>query len=322
MRRCSQVPRAKRVFVSDVHLKETVAVTYSSVLGLGDEEVENDGLNDTPDTEDNVGLPGNVLQSDGDTKLHDKHGSVGEEGAEGHTLGSHLVAENLDGVESLERSPANGVADLEKVDPGEDSPADWWGDGISLRLVVEISDVGDRGRNSDTDPAESTNDVDDEQHGATTDSVSEGGTKSSKGNLDSVHSHGNIVLLSAILDTGSVEESAEVVRDDAVAGPLSKERNKTVAGESVKGSAAAEKSAVVPPSLVATVHLKMLLVLVELELNPFTLRVTMAVEAGKVLLGELLLSVGVQPSRRLGEKHGAETNDTREHELKANGDHP
>jgi hypothetical protein len=294
----------------------------SSVLGLRDEEVEDDGLHDTPNAEDDVGLPSNVLQSDRNTKLHDKHGSVGEEGAEGHALGSHLVAENLNGVESLKGSPANGVEDLEEVDPGEDSLTNWRGDSINLFLVIEISDVGDRGRNSDTDPAESTNDVDDEQHRTATDSVSEGGTESSKCNLNSVHSHSDVVLLSAILDTGSVKESAKVVRDDAVSGPLTKEGDETVAGKSVKGSTAAEKGAVVPPSLVTAVQLEMLLVLVKLELNPFTLRVTVAMEVGEVLLGELLLSVGVQPSRRLGKKHSAEANDTREHELKANGNHP
>ena len=78
--------------ISKVHIKRIFVVTYSSVLGLGDEEVEDTGLADTPDAEDNVCLPGDVLQSDGNTELHDKHSSVGEERAEGHTLGSHLVA--------------------------------------------------------------------------------------------------------------------------------------------------------------------------------------------------------------------------------------
>jgi hypothetical protein len=302
--------------------KDEVKFLESSVLGLGDEEVENDGLDDTPDAEDNVGLPGNVLQSDGDTELHDKHSSVGEERAECHTLSSHLVAENLDGVESLERSPADRVEDLEEVDPGQDSLADWGSDSVNLLLVVKIGDVGDGGRDSDTNPAESTDNVDDEKHGTTTDSVSEGGTESGKSDLNSVHSHSDIVLLATVLDTSSVEESAEVIRDNTVTSPLTEKRDETVAGETVEGSTGGEESTVVPPSLVTTVQLKMLLVLVELELDPLTLGVTVTVESGEVLLGKLLLSVGVQPSRRLGEKHGAEANDTREHELKTNGDHP
>jgi hypothetical protein len=129
-------------------------------------------------------------------------------------------------------------------------------------------------------------------------------------------------LLATILDTSSVEESAEVVRDNTVSSPLTEERDETVAGETVEGSTGREESTVVPPSLVRTVQFKMLLVLVELELDPLTLRVAVAMEFSEVLLGKLLLPVGVQPSRGLGEKHGAETNHTREHELKANRDHP
>ncbi|KAI6765732.1 hypothetical protein HG530_006802 [Fusarium avenaceum] len=66
----------------------------------------------------------------------------------------------------------------------------------------------------------------------------------------------------------------------------------------------------------------MLLVLAELELDPLTFRVAMAVESDKVLGGEFLLSAGVEPSRRLWEEHGTESNDAGEHELKANRDHP
>lgn len=129
-------------------------------------------------------------------------------------------------------------------------------------------------------------------------------------------------MLGTLLDTSSVEEGAEVVRDDTVTSPLTEERDETVAGETVEGSTGGEESTVVPPSLVTTVHLKMLLVLVKLELDPLTLGVTVTVESGEVILSKLLLSVGVQPSRRLGQKHGAEANDTREHELKTNRDHP
>ena len=183
-------------------------------------------------------------------------------------------------------------------------------------------DVGNGGRDSNTNPAESTDNVDDEEHGTTTDSVSKGGTESGKGDLNSVHSHGDIDLLGTFPDTSSVEEGAEVVRDDTVTSPLTEERDETVAGETVEGSTGGEESTVVPPSLVTTVHLKMLLVLVKLELDPLTLGVTVTVEFGEVILSKLLLSVGVQPSRRFGQKHGAEANDTREHELKTNRDHP
>lgn len=66
----------------------------------------------------------------------------------------------------------------------------------------------------------------------------------------------------------------------------------------------------------------MLLVLSDLELDPFTLGVAVAVESDQVLPGLLLLVAGVQPSRRLGEPERAKGNDAREHQLKTKGDHP
>lgn len=305
-----------------VRREDVVKLLKSAVLGLRDEEVKDDGLANTPDAENNVSLPRDVLQSNGNTELHDKHSSVGEERAEGHTLGSDLVAEDLNGVEGLERSPANRVEDLEEVNPGQNSLANRGSDSVGLGLVVEIGDVGDRGRDSDTDPAKSANKVDNEKHGAATDSVSKTSTDSGEDNLDSVHAQGDLGLSPSLLDTGGVEESTEIIGDDTVASPLAEERDETVAGETVDGGLVAEKSTVVPPSLVATVHLKMFLVLMKLELDPFTIRVSTAVELDEVLGGKLLLSASVQPSRRLRKQHGAKEDGAREHELETDRDHP
>jgi hypothetical protein len=305
-----------------VRREDVVKLLKSAILGLGDEEVEDDGLADTPDAEDNVGLPRDVLESNRDTELHDKHSGIGEERAEGHTLGSDLVTEDLDRVEGLERSPTNGVEDLEEVDPGQNSLADRGSDCIGLGLVVEVGNVGNRGGDSDTDPAKSTNKVDNEKHGTATDSVSKKSSESGEDNLDSVHAQGDLCLCPSLLDTGGVEESTEVVGDDTVASPLAEKRDETVAGETVDGGLVAEQSTVVPPSLVATVHLKMFLVLMKLELDPFAVRVSMTVELDEVVDGQLLSTASVQPTRGLREQHGKEEDGAREHELKANRDHP
>ena len=66
----------------------------------------------------------------------------------------------------------------------------------------------------------------------------------------------------------------------------------------------------------------MLLVLVQLELNPFTLGVALSVKPDQVLSGLLLLVVSVEPSRGLGEPHGAEGDDGGEHQLETERDHP
>lgn len=66
----------------------------------------------------------------------------------------------------------------------------------------------------------------------------------------------------------------------------------------------------------------MLLILVKLELDPFTLGVALAVKPDQVLGGLLLLVVSVEPSRGLGEPHGAEGDDGGEHQLETEGNHP
>jgi hypothetical protein len=43
--------------------------TYSTVLSLWNHEVEDGGLDGTPDAEDNISLPGDILESNGDTEL-------------------------------------------------------------------------------------------------------------------------------------------------------------------------------------------------------------------------------------------------------------
>ena len=43
-----------------------------AVLGLGDEEVDDDSLHGAPHTEDDVSLPADVLEGDRESKLVDK----------------------------------------------------------------------------------------------------------------------------------------------------------------------------------------------------------------------------------------------------------
>lgn len=138
-----------------------------------------------------------------------------EERGEGHALGAHLVAENLDGQESLERSPADGVGNLEEVDPGEHGLRDGGGDVGGSLLVIAVLDVGDGGGDDDADPAETAHNVDGEQHGATADLVDDGGTETGEDDLDSVHAELDVHLRLLTLDTSGVKEGRQVVGDDA-----------------------------------------------------------------------------------------------------------
>jgi hypothetical protein len=46
--------------------------TYTTVLGLGDEEVDDSGLEEVPDDEDDISLPRDLLERDGPSELVDK----------------------------------------------------------------------------------------------------------------------------------------------------------------------------------------------------------------------------------------------------------
>jgi hypothetical protein len=96
-------------------------VTYSAVLSLWGEEEGKTGLDQTPDHEDEVSLPSNLLKGLWETELVDKSTEVDEETRESHTLGTHLVGEDLDWVKSLERSPSERVDSLEDVDHGNNT---------------------------------------------------------------------------------------------------------------------------------------------------------------------------------------------------------
>lgn len=103
---------------------------------------------------------------------------------------------------------------------------------------------------------------------------------------------------------------------------MTKCRNKTVAHETVERPSVFEQSAVVPPSLVATVHLQKLLVLTQLEFHPLAVWAPPAVQSGERVLGLFPLSSSVVPAGRLGEEHRAEQDDAWEHQLEANRNHP
>src|SRR5690606_8083898 len=71
-------------------LKYLIQLLKSAALGLWDEEVDNSGLDRTPNDEDEVSLPCNLLKGDGPCELVEETGGVDSEGGEGHTLGTLL----------------------------------------------------------------------------------------------------------------------------------------------------------------------------------------------------------------------------------------
>lgn len=103
---------------------------------------------------------------------------------------------------------------------------------------------------------------------------------------------------------------------------MSKQRHKTVAQDTIGRGAVLEQRAVIPPSLIRTIHLQTLLVLHQLELDPLAIRVASAVVSSERVDCLVALSAGVKPARRLGEEESAKRDNAWKHQLQADGDHP
>ena len=80
-----------------------------------------------------------------------------------------------------------------------------------------------------------------------------------------------------------------------------------------------EQRAVVPPTLVGTVHVEVLLVFVDLHRNPNTVLPTKTVVLGENLLSFGVLAASVEPARRFGEEPSQEENQCREENLQPDG---
>ena len=279
-------------------------------------------MNQTPDHEDEVSLPLNLGKGLWESELVDKGTEVDEETGESHSLGAHLEGEDLDGVESLKWGPSEGVDRLEDVDHGDhgnggrhvlDSVWILW---IRVLLVLNTSSC------DDTDPANGTTEVDPDEHGATTDFVDEARSGGGDDDLDNVHSDEKIGLENRVGDTGSLQDTVQEIRDNTVSSPLTKETSETVGSETIAGSTGLEERSVIPPSLVGTLEFQVRFVLKHLKLDPLGVWVTVAVILGEERFCEILLSVGVVPSRGFWKEHGADEDESREHHLEPNWNDP
>lgn len=76
-------------------------MTYRSVLGLRQEEVEDHELHSIPGNEDDVRVPADRLQGDWPGKLAEQPASIDSQGGKGHALCTHLEGKDLDWVQSL-----------------------------------------------------------------------------------------------------------------------------------------------------------------------------------------------------------------------------
>lgn len=132
----------------------------------------------------------------------------------------------------------------------------------------------------------------------------------------------DVHFLNLVGDTSSLEHSGDEVVDSTVTSPLTENGNDTIAGKTVAGSLGLEQSTIIPPALVTTVHIEVLLVLAELHSDPDAVLIALAVEASENIFGISVTATSIQPTRRLGEPPGEEENESGEEDLEPNWDLP
>lgn len=81
-----------------------------------------------------------------------------------------------------------------------------------MLLGFGIGDVGNRGRDNDSDPAQAADNVDDDQHWTAADFVYDGGTRGGEDDLDCTHAELDVHLGDLAADTGCVKECTQIVR--------------------------------------------------------------------------------------------------------------
>ena len=240
--------------VSLCHCKKSIDQgTYRALPGLGEDEVCNDTLESTPDNEDDVCLPFDLLERNGPSELVHEAGGIDREGLQSHTLGSDFEAETLDGIQRLQRSDVEGVDGAEDEDEREH--------GIAC-IVVAVDRVaifgasGDQGgresacgsghANPDNCGAEKAT----QHHLATADLLNEVSSNDSPEELEAGVSKVDIGLADRSVDTGGVEDGGHEVGENRVSAPLREGREPTRSHGSVEVRPLVEDWAIVPPALV------------------------------------------------------------------------
>lgn len=294
-------------------LEDLLQLFQSAALGFWNEEVDDSGLDQTPDDEDDVSLPLDLLEGNWPGELVEKTGGVDGKGGESHTLSTLLEGQDFDWVESLEWGETNGVEDTE-----DENETDG---GTSCVDVVWVGVVGSSaGGNSDPDDGE--RDVDEEEERTTTKSVNEEGTADSEEALDEGKTQVDVEDGLWVGNTGGGKETSQEVGDDTVTGPLSEDRDSDVASNTIARGTITEESRVIPETLVSSIIDVDSLEFSHLKLDVDGVWVTVTVVLGKDSASLLITVVDTQPTWRFWEEEDEENDDSSEESLEDSWDQP
>lgn len=295
-------------------LEDLLELLKGSALGFWDEEVDDGGLDNTPDDEDDVSLPGNLLKGNWPSELVEETSSVDGKGGESHTLGTLLEGQDLDWVQGLEWSETDGVEDTEDEDEADGTTSS--GDVGLVRIGVGS------GTGSDGNPDGGKGQVDEEEEWATAESVDEESTTDSEEALDESKTQVDVEDGLSVGDTGGGKKTSQEVGDDTVTSPLSEDGDSDVASNSVARGTVTEESRVIPEALVSTIVRVDLLELSHLELDVDGVWVAVSVVLGKDGASLFITAVDTQPTWRLWEEEDEEDDNSGEESLEDGWDHP
>jgi len=194
-------------------IKEGGCLLERTVLGLNEEEVEEDKLEAEPGDVDNVVFPSKLVKGDGVDILIENERQRDGEVEEGESLCSDGVRKNFDGVGDNERGEGDVVKRVEEENERDN--------GMGSSIVLSL------GENSGAsclqrEEHDHTSGRCQEENAATDPIDQESGEKSPE-HVPDLEDTVDEELDGGVGDTNGVEDLVEVVGDETVSGPLGEE---------------------------------------------------------------------------------------------------
>jgi hypothetical protein len=217
-------------------------MTYRSVLGFGQEKVEDNGLYRTPNNKNKVRVPADRLQGDRPGELVEQAASIDSQRGKGHTLSAHLEGQDLDRVESLQGRQAdrvNGAEDEDERNGGLGSS------GVGLIRLGKDARSG-----AHADPHHAATGHAEQHQGPAANTVDKSSTSQGEHKLKARIAEEDVSLGNRLRVTGRSQNGGQEIGQGAIASPLGEEGEDAVACKAVAAGAGMEEGTVVPPAFI------------------------------------------------------------------------
>ncbi len=244
-----------------------------------------------------------VLEGDGASIQVDEGEQADNDTIHGHTLGTSLGGQALDGVESLERSVCKGVDDVEEEVCGEGTLTNF------KVLDADVGILGPFGTQASVDGQhdcadKGTNDEDLAAGHAIGESHTSQCTDARGDRVDQVEDELHVGVVADGLVDAQVEVSKTVTRE------LTEHTHEDDHEETPASIVGLEEARVIIPALVRGIEFDGLFEFVPFEFDDWVVLNTVTVVLGQESLGLCVTAVGEEPARGLGQEPDGEDNDT------------